>query len=485
MTAAPLHMRPVGQPFKNVKAIGPHGEEAAKKLDDVYKDLRRRGASSDAQRLLVIDRTAERRDFPALERLAASGQPLDELSEIETGAVRRLVGWRNAAALLPLLATWLLLGWASFNYQHQLSADRTLTTEPFLVLWQHRFGGKPIPTFAETAWTAFGLLIIVLVLTIRAHQLEGRATKAMASVNTKLDDALESLSLAIQTSTVRPPETAREWAEAAQRVLSETQDMVQRAAAKTERILAAAVSETRTLAEDNNRITTSAKSAVEELNAQGRQLIATLTDEVRDTIVAVRLDNEQFIERTAAEATAVLQQAAQANTQLVEHQMTPLFDGFRASLDDYRADQRIYRSSAEAVAKGISDLTAAAGVLASSSQSYTEVAASIDKHLLLIQSTQNEFVTRVTENSASMTTATEAMRQVTTLMSGNLRSDLEHMARNVVDASARLADVDRQLSAASGAIASTTRALEAAAISINAAASRPGARSLWQILAGR
>lgn len=462
MVAPPGQTRRALDPFSQVKALVPHGEDAAKKLRVAYDLLVSHGAHQDAERLSATDKAAERRDFPALERLVVTDHSLAELSEIQHGQVRMVVGWRNAAALVPLLVTWLFLGWASFSYHHQLQRHPELSTQPFLVLWQERFGGRFIPTFAETALTAFVLLIVVLALTVWAHQVESRADKVFADVTTKVDDAVNALALAVQSSTVRPPESAQEWAEAAQRVLTETQDMI-----------ATAASETKKLAEENNRIAQTAKDAVAELHAQGRELIAKLTAEVQETMVSVRSDNAQFIARTTEEATTVLQQAADANQKLVEQQMTPLFEGFRASLGDYRADQEVYRRSADAMARGVTELTKSAAILAGSSQSYTEVASSIDEHLRLIQSSQSDFVSRVAENSASMGTAATTMRDVSGLMAGSMKEDLERLARDVVNAGTQLAAVDRSLASAAVAIHATTVALEAAARNMAATTAAP------------
>ncbi|MEV6493186.1 hypothetical protein AB0M20_31880, partial [Actinoplanes sp. NPDC051633] len=82
-------------------------------------------------------------------------------------------------------------------------------------------------------------------------------------------------------------------------------------------------------------------------------------------------------------------------------------------------------------------------------------------------------VSRVTENSQSMTTAATAMREVTTLMSGNMKADLEQLAKNVVDSSRWLAAVEGGLSKTSGSIASTTVALQEAADRLRAIARAP------------
>jgi hypothetical protein len=449
----------VAKSFAHVAGLGPHGKDAAEKLSVVRDKLLTLGAAADAERLLAVDKAAERRDFEALERLTVTERSLDELIEVQHSRVRRLVGWRNATALLPLMITWLLLGWATWDYHRELTLHPQLSREPFLILWEQRFGGMFIPNFAETALTSFVLLGVVLYLTVRAHNLESRSGSQIVELGSELDDAMNSLALAAETSAVRPPETAAEWAEAAQRVLTETQGMI-----------ATAVRDTEKLAQANNEISKTAEQAMTKLQARAEEFVAGLAEEVKELMLAVRADAAQVVTRTAEEATNVLQQAGEANRQLVEQQMTPLFEGFRASLDDYRADQQVYRTSAAALAGGVAELTKSAAVMAQSSGSYTEIAKSIDEQLRLIGTSQTDFVKRITENSQSIATATTAMREVTDLMTGPMRTDIEVLAKNVVEASARLVAIDRDLATTTTALGETTGAMQRTASSLADAA---------------
>jgi hypothetical protein len=472
--------RPPGVPnlFPHIARLQPHGAAAAGKLQAVHGDLVRLGAAADADRLAALDKLAERRDYESLERLTAAGLPLDDLSEVQHSRVRRVVGLRNAAALLPLLTTWLLLGWASIDYRNELVAHPLLSRQPFLILWQQHFGDRLIPTFAQTALVAFVLLVVVLILTVAAHNLESRASRQLATVGSKLDDAMNSVALVIETSNVQPPATAAEWAEAAQRVLSETQQM-----------LGTAVQDIEKLAKANNEISHTAEQAMARLQTQAEDFVTGLAAEVKELMLAIRADNAQVVTRTAEEAKNVLQQAGAANKQLIDQQMTPLFEGFRASLDDYRA-------SAAALAGGVADLSKSAAVIAQSADSYTDVAKSIDAQLRLIGTSQTNFVTRITENSQSIATATTAMREVTDLMTGRMRTDIEELAKNVLEASARLVAVDQDLATTSSALGDTTGAMrrtaaslaDAAAAAARAAAAASAAaslrRGLWSRLFG-
>ncbi|MBB5830035.1 hypothetical protein [Micromonospora carbonacea] len=468
MPAALSTSTPDDDRFANVAGLEPNGPDAAGKLRKVYDQLVALGAGADAERLLVLDHAAGRRDYVALERMLAIEHPLDQLSELQHSRLRNLVGWRNAVVLVPLLFTWLVLGWASWRYHEQLKEHPNLSTQPFLVLWEQRFGGEFIPTFSLTAVLAFAFLTLVLLLTVWAHRRETRSNRELAEVRAQLDEAMSALALATETSSIRPPVSAEEWAEAAQRVLTETQ-----------RLISAAVEDTRALAESNRQIATSGREATEKLHTdglaamtaqqeQGREFVGNLATETLTTMAAVRTENAQLIAGTTEQAKLVLQRAGEANKQLVEQQMTPLFEGFRNSLQDYRSDHRVYAESAAAMASGVTELTAAARTLGESAGTYSTIAASIDKHLQQIETTQSGFVKQVTENSQSMTTAATSMREVTELMSGRMRGDLEALARNVVDASGRLKEIDRELVSTSAALEATTAALQATATNLAA-----------------
>jgi hypothetical protein len=486
MVAAPQAVPKQGRPaaedlFGNVSRLEPNGADAAAKLRAVHAELMRMGANEDAERLLALDKAAGRRDFGTLERMVGTEHPLDQLTEAQHERVRKVIGWRNAIALVPLLITWFFLGWASWAYHNQLDEKPELSTQPFLVLWEQRFGGQVIPTFSATAILAFVLLTVVLAFTAWAHGRETSSNRVLARMRGRLDTAMSALALAAETSTIRPPISAEEWAEAAQRVLTETQ-----------RLIAAAVKDTKKLAETNQEISKKGLAATTELHTQGRQELADLhakgsdvmlklqeqgrefvgglAKETLTTMVAVRTENAQLIAGTADQAKLVLQQAGAANRQLVEQQMTPLFEGFSASLRDYRADHEVYRASANAMATGVTELTTAAQTLGSSAGTYAATARSIDEHLEKIQESQTAYATRINENSASMTTAATTMSEVTALLTGRMRSDLELLARNVTTASTQLGVIDGRLVSTSAALNSTSATLEATTRAMQAAA---------------
>lgn len=445
-------------PFSHVRALEPHGPRAAEKLTALRDMLVRLGAPLDAERLLVVEKAAEERDFKLLDRFVTLGVPLHELGENRHGQVRRIVGWRNAAALLPLMITWMALAFASWDYQRMVQAHPKKITEPFLVLWQQRFDSVR-PTFAETALVSFTLLFIVLILTMLAHRRESAANAEIAAATALADDALHDLGLTVVANDVRAPENAKEWAEAAQHVLTETQQLIK-----------AALTDTTELAKRNNAIAQTASEQLGQLQVRAEELLKGVGKETREVMVALQRQSEQTTSRVGEEAIKVLQQAGEANRQLVEQQMTPLFTGFRESLADYRQDQEVYRASAAALAGGVTNLTSAAAGLASGVTSYTGIARAIDENLELIGTTQADLGKRIGTHSDGLAAATGELREVAELMAGDMRRDIEALTENVMKAGSTLVTAEESLASTGAALAATTRAIQAGASELASAA---------------
>jgi hypothetical protein len=515
MTGEPVEEPSAAEPFSAVAGLGPHGETAAERLREVHAELRKRGARDDAERLVVANRAAALRDFPALERLVEREHRLDQLEDLQHHEIRRITSLRNGTALLPLVITWLLLGWASLLYQRQLTAEPKLAAQPFLSLWQTRFGGGFILTFTETALTTVVLILAILWLTVRAHRAETTSSRVLADLDGRLDDAMDALAAAIAEDVVQPPVTAREWAQTAQEILAKTQDALR----TTQETITTAISETKDLAETNRKLSADAREEMARLQQQAQDqvaglqqraqeqmaglqqqaetLVAGLAKEVRDTLSAVREDNTQFIARTTQEALLVLRQAVTDNRQLVEQQMTPLFDGFRESLKDYRADHQVYRAAATELATEVTGLSGSAAVIASASSSHAEAAKAIDQQLQHIKRSQTDLVATVAQHSTDIKSAATALSEVATLLADRMRGDLETLTGDVVLAGKRIADVDAGLSVTTSelaktmsalatttsTLATTTGALRGAATQLaNAAAASPARRGAWRRL---
>ncbi|GAB2839893.1 hypothetical protein GCM10022221_44100 [Actinocorallia aurea] len=438
--------------FPHIYALGAFGPKAAHELTELRTELLAIGARSDADRLAALDTAAaEQRDLPLLQQLVNTGIQLSEAEDVLQVPVRRLVGLRNAVAILPLILTWFMLAWGSWAYQAQIHRSPELIIEPFLVLWQRRFDTF-IPTFAETAVGSFLLLSTVLVLTLVGHRRESAANRELAHLHSLADNAVSTLSLAIENSDITPPDNAKEWAEAAQRVLSETQTLI-----KT------AVSDTQKLAETNARIAKDATETLERLQQHAESLLVEIAREAGEVIKALELQAEQTTTRVGSEAVALLTQTADAHRQVVEQQMVPLFDGFKTSLAEYRKDQAVYSASAASLSGGVKDLTTAASGLASGVESYSGIGSDIDAKLGLIEAAQTKLSAEVAVHAKALSGTSSSVLEVVKLVSGPMRTDLEGLSRSATDTAASLEAALRQLGP-------TTAALQGVSADVGAAA---------------
>ncbi|GEM_PF-3204225 len=82
--------------------------------------------------------------------------------------------WRNLLALMPIALTWFSLGVATKGYRSAVTADPTLLTRPFLLLWEEGFDGHLAApwswiTLSHVAFFDVILLGVMLFLTWRLH----------------------------------------------------------------------------------------------------------------------------------------------------------------------------------------------------------------------------------------------------------------------------------------------------------------------------
>ncbi|MEO3785245.1 hypothetical protein ABGB12_18085 [Actinocorallia sp. B10E7] len=451
-------MSPDQVSFPNIFALGTYGPKASDELTRLRSELLAIGAHNDAERLTALDTAAEQRDFPLLQRLVGTGIPLSEAEDVLQIPVRRMVGLRNVVAILPLILTWFMLAWGSWAYYRQVHQNPQLITEPFLVLWQSRFDTF-IPTFAETSIGSFLLLSVVLTLTLLGHRRESDANRALARLHSLADDAVSTLSLAIENSDIRPPEDAKEWAEAAQRVLTETQTLIKTAVADTQR-----------LADNNARIAKEAADTLERLQEHAENLLVGIAREASEVIKALELQGERTTTRVGSEAVALLQQTADANRQVVEQQMVPLFDGFKASLTEYRKDQAVYSASAASLAGGVKDLTTAASGLSAGVAAYSGIGEDIDAKLQLIETAQTKLSAEVAVHAKALTTASAGVLEVVKLASGPMRADLEALTRSAADVGGGVEAALRQLGPTTTALHTVSADVSVAARELKAAA---------------
>jgi hypothetical protein len=459
------HGTPVtGYSFPKVARLGQLGRDAAAKLGEACAQLRASGAPHAAGRTAGIDTHVDVLDYPSLEKLADPELAADELANARQRPVRRAHTWRNAFALLPLLITWIALGLASLAYRTELAKHPGDATKPFLLLWQQGFGSR-FPSFAEVAFVDFGLLLVVLLMTGWVHWTEGRAAKSRTGAMESLYTAMDALEVAVEHSTVRPPASAEDWANAAKKILTEARE------------------ETKQLSETSREAIERASAALAGIQEQGREFIGKFSAEIGQTLAAVRNDNEQFIIRTAKETRETLQR-------LVEQQMEPLLNKLSQMLTEFGRHQETYRTGVADLAQGVNSIRGSAQELADSAQAYNRIADAIDRDLGKMAASQEAFAVRMTTSAEGLKTAATAMGEVKDVLQRDLRDCMRQMAANVTDASRDLAAVQRNLTATTSALSDSASAMTKVTSELRAAAtwlrsSRPSRtpsriRRLWR-----
>jgi len=95
------------------------------------------------------------------------------LAELLAGAHSRL--WailevvRNVLVFAPIAVTWFGLSLAAAAYADMLAARPDLVSQPFLLLWQHGFGGRLFLNFSTLALIDASLIGVLIVLSLALH----------------------------------------------------------------------------------------------------------------------------------------------------------------------------------------------------------------------------------------------------------------------------------------------------------------------------
>jgi uncharacterized protein YjgD (DUF1641 family) len=420
-------------PFRRLAEFGTQGEQAAQQLEADRAWLSGMRAPKAADRLARIDQYVGRLSLADIVMLVDPNLAIDELASVRQEKVRRAHTWRNTAALIPLVWTWLMLSVAAIYYHDELVAHPARSGTPFLELWQQGFGAG-IPTFADVAIIAFLLLVFVVVLTLRVHRVEGAVTSELTGVADRLYDALDVLALAIEGGPARAPENAGEWAEAASEIINR------------------AMRETRELAQTGKAAIKEASQALADVQQTGREFIETLTEEVRVTLVGVQDQNVAAIKAAAEQSQRTLRM-------LVDEQTRPLIQQLREMLGQFGEQQAAFRSEIVNLAQDVTSIRTAADGLAEGAQGLTDAAAS----LTVITDAEREIAGQVTTSLERITTVVAAIGEVKDVLVADVHGAIPAMTSGVTEASQSLAQVQRNLAETTGALSRSTAALGTAA----------------------
>jgi hypothetical protein len=177
-------------------SIGEVDPRSAERLDDLARAVvddegRRRWAEVDLRRAFQTDRLAH-------------AYAVRREGGYASGAINVADKVRNVLVLVPIFLTWFALAEASRAYARFISANPDEVRQPFLLLWERRFGGEasPLaPTFSFVALVDAFLLLLIIVLTLYAHGRREDRDEAIATTagrfQADLDNALAAATVVL------------------------------------------------------------------------------------------------------------------------------------------------------------------------------------------------------------------------------------------------------------------------------------------------
>ncbi|GAA4232492.1 hypothetical protein GCM10022254_32510 [Actinomadura meridiana] len=402
---------------------------AAEKLIIVAAELAKSGVTTAERRIRDIDAVVDSLPFPVVERLVAPDRVLAELDDVQARPVRELHSLRNQTALLPLVLTWLSIGFAVMIHGTSLL----------------------VPVYSTVAVVDAVLIGTVVALTRAVHSKEQAAAAEYYRIAEQVDAAMKALAIAMAGHAASTPENPEDWAVAAREVLEETRK------------------QTAELFESTTAAVDKASENLASVHTETEKLVGLLAEQSGKTLDSLRQANEQMVARVAKEAVDVLNSAVAEDRALVSEHLAPLIEQFQANVESFTRGFDAYQEDISAFVAVTSDVGVATKALGESAASYTDTAESIDTHLRSIESSQQAFIENVTESARNMGTAAGAMETMSKLLSDRLRADLETITRQLTSSSAGLAAVDTNLVQTTDALGMAADRLQAAAAAIGGA----------------
>lgn len=421
---------------------GPEGRLAADRLAALHRRLVTEGATGAARRLAEMDASVRSLPFSVSERLIAPDQIVAELDDVHQKQAQRLGHRRNVFALAPLLVTWVALATSTFFYHREVTQHPELVTQPFMLLWEQRFGGAPVLRFYEIAVLDAALILLIMVLTGLLHRAEKAGVRKQEATTQLVAEAMLLLAVAVEKHNRTMPMSSQDWAREAQRVIT--------AAARGVIDLEAALK-------------------ASELRSQ--KFLNELAAASKGMVDAARAANERFVKETVEQTSTVLRTALAADRKLVNDEMAPLVAGLRTSVNDFTANAAAHRADAATFATVVTDLGDAAKSMALTSTSSSAAMEGIGATLTKIESSQREFATKVggfvakvSESTENVTRAANAIEDV----GGTLRTDLGSIASDLRRTGGALNRVTSGLSGAAHSVETASAELRAATAGLGA-----------------
>lgn len=474
--------------FSKLSGLGQGaGKDAARELGEVCAQLRRVGASHAAKRIEDIDDKVGKVPFEALKQLIAPKRTIEDFAAHSERTVRQENSsggrgkflWssvrgthlvRNVLVLIPLITTWLMLGGAAWRYQGELNANPDAGKQPFLLLWQQRFGTWWFPSFAEVAVADVFFLLIVVVFTWRVHRAEHAAERAADQFAELLYDALGSLEAVVTPGRIPTPVAAEDLPDAIGRVMNEIRIATESLMKTSQQAVEAAQGAIEAVSGQLDDTLGKNQQFLADLQGRNQEFLADfqgttqlLINEFKEavlvTLTSVTDQNRHFIENTRETNQQVLEA-------LVRGQIGPLLTEVQGVVNQFKAQQSAHTTAVTRLADGVGDIQASASGLAGSAQAFTGSTRSIADSLATMAGAQQRFASQVEESAQSMTTASSAMTEVKDALHTELHERLQAMTGNITGASDSLRDAQGSLATMASALATSARDLKDATASM-------------------
>ncbi len=250
---------------------------------------------------------------------------------------------RNVLVLAPVLLTWFALAEASRAYAEYIAQNPEAVSQPFLLLWENRFGGfaSPLaPTFSFVALVDAVLLALIIALTVYAHgrrdDRDDQIARVALAFQGDLDNALAEATVVLARDRAGRPAAlatgierlADRFERSSQELLTRLRvehDRLEQLAARREREFAdfgvfasgmrAGAEETHKLLVELRAVSSGLQTALEDLTDevslsadQGRSLLAAVQGLERLTVGNV--ESDRALTRRIGEAAEAIADAA-------------------------------------------------------------------------------------------------------------------------------------------------------------------------------
>ncbi|WP_462165601.1 hypothetical protein [Frankia sp. AiPs1] len=426
-------------------------QQAAHALAILHESLIKIGARPAAQRLARLDDVVGELPFSAVERLIAPERTLQEAEDCVNGRVRRYELLRSLAALLPLMFTWFWLGWATFFYSHRASQDPDQGDSPFMLQWEHRFGGRFVLTFTEMAWCDAGIIVLILASIWMLEKAAKRADEDYDDVVVRFDEAMAPLAAAVELSRSRAPLDAREWATEAQEIV----DVAGRRVGDLADIL--------------NRAEQDREKFLSELSDQSDSFLDTLKSESR-----------QMVEATLDRAGEALQSAIEEERRFVDAELAPMVHQLTTSIEGYNHDSQQYREKLTEFVGAVEQIGSATAEMAQYAGVQQEVTGSIGAYLETIDRSQRDLVGKVTTSANLMAATDTSLNDLGRSFPATIDRLLEQLTNSLLETRTQLDAANERLRAAAYEFTSASEQASNGAESAAPRGTRRGRMVFWR-----